>query len=213
MAARPLSFEVHRAIIERPMDEDDASRTPDRSPRQLFEQYHGRVHAFFRSRRFSDDEASDLTQETLVRVIQNMDALRTRTLVDAWVFRVAANIWKNELRYRQAGKRAGQELSLEAELESGRELFEPAGLGWGPPPQDPLDQALAAEHHSTVEGCLGELPPRMRRCLVLHVFQDHKYQQVADLLRLSIQSVKSHIHQARQHLRDCVDRKLGGDPA
>jgi RNA polymerase sigma-70 factor, ECF subfamily len=143
-----------------------------------------------------------------MRVVQNMDRLRTDTAMDAWVLRVTANVWKNAVRYRRAGKRAGQELSLEAELDNRLEPHEAASFGWGPGVLDPLAQALSSEHLGAVAGCLDLLPPRRRECLLLHVYQERKYQEIADLLRLSIQSVKSHIHQARHHLRDCVSRKL-----
>jgi len=176
--------------------------------REVFDAYHGRVYGFFKSRRFSDDEALELTQETFVRVFQNMGKLRSKTSLDSWILRIAANIWKNEIRYRHAGKRDAQEVSLEG-AGAEADAIERAALEMKDVPS-PLDEVLASERAIAVKRCLEALPPRMRRCLVLHVFQDRKYQEIADLLQLSIQSVKSHIHQARQHLEACVARRLAG---
>jgi RNA polymerase sigma-70 factor (ECF subfamily) len=176
--------------------------------REIFDAFHGRVLAFFKSRGFSEDEALELTQEVFVRVFQNMEKLRSKTALDHWILRIAANVWKNEIRYRKAGKRDAQEVSLDDPYSDGDAELARA-LETSPIPT-PLDEALASEQLVAVRRCLDALPPRMRRCLVLHVFQGHKYQEIADLLHLSIQSVKSHIHQARQHLDECVARRLAG---
>src|SRR5262245_30220625 len=73
--------------------------------RQVFKAYYGRVYGFFKSRDFADDEALDLTQETFFRVFQNMGNLRSQASLDSWILRIAANVWKNEIRYRHAGRR------------------------------------------------------------------------------------------------------------
>jgi RNA polymerase sigma-70 factor (ECF subfamily) len=176
--------------------------------REIFEAFHGRVHGFFKSRGFAEDEALELTQETFVRVFQNMDNLRSPASLGSWILRIAANVWKNEIRYQKAGKRDAREVSLDSAETDGEEA-EIAALETTDTP-DPLEEVLADERLGAVKKCLEALPPRMRRCLVLHVFQERKYQEIADLLELSIQSVKSHIHQARQRLGECVDRRLAG---
>ena len=187
------------------------SRDTNDSRREIFDAYHSRVAGFFRSRGFPQEDALDLTQETFIRVFQNMDKLRSLASRDAWVLRVAANVWKNELRYRNAGKREAGEVSLD-DAATDSQAVELAALEEKNSPS-PLDEALVSERLGAVEKCLEKLPPRMRRCLVLHVFQERKYQEIADLLEISIQSVKSHIHQARQHLGECVARRLArGEP-
>jgi RNA polymerase sigma-70 factor (ECF subfamily) len=176
--------------------------------REIFDRYHGRVYGFFLSRHFSHDEALDLTQETLIRVFKNMGNLRSQASLDSWILRIAANVWKNEIRSRKAVKRDAQEVPLDdtaADIDAmEREVFETRDV------PDPLDQTLAAERLQATGKCLDGLAPRMRRCLVLHVFQERKYQEIADLLHISIQSVKSHIYQARQQLAECVARRLAG---
>ena len=176
--------------------------------RGVFDAYHGRVFRFFKSRNFHDDEARDLTQETFVRVFQNMDKLRSRTALDSWILRIAANLWKNEIRSRKTGKRYAQEVAFDGSGADG-DAIERAALDMKDVPS-PLDETLAAERLAATEKCVEALPPGMRRCLVLHVYQDRKYQEIADLLKLSVQSVKSHIHQARQHVASCLARKLAG---
>lgn len=178
--------------------------------RELFDRYHGRLVAFFKSRRLSHEDALDLTQETIWRVLQNMSTLRSLASLEAFVMRVAANQWKNALRYRDADKRKHGELSLDQALEGGEETVEAASLGWGPEPPDALALALSSELRDILRQCFDRLASRRQSCLDLHVFQGRSYQEIATLLRISIESVKSHIHQTRQQLRDCLRRKSAG---
>jgi len=176
--------------------------------RGIFDAYHGRVYRFFKSRGFQEEEAEDLTQETFVRVFQNMDRLRSRASLDSWILRIAANQWKNEIRYRKTGKRDAEEVALDV-LGVEDDAIERAAFDLRGVPS-PLDETLLAERLGATRKCVEALSPGMRRCLELHVFQERKYQEIADLLKLSIQTVKSHIHQARQRVAACVARRLAG---
>jgi RNA polymerase sigma-70 factor (ECF subfamily) len=178
--------------------------------RELFDRYQGRLAGFFKSRGLSHEDTLELTQDAIWRVLQNMGTLRSLDSLDAFVMRVAANLWKNALRYRDADKRGHGELSLDQALEDGEEKVDAMGLGWGPEPPDALAQALSAERLAMLRECLDRLASRRKSCLDLHVFQRRPYQEIATLLRISIDSVKSHIHQARQKLRECLRRKSEG---
>jgi RNA polymerase sigma-70 factor (ECF subfamily) len=184
--------------------------SPLGSPREIFDRYFARLRRFFKGRGFSDDEAADLTQETLLRVFKNIDQLRTRSSLEAWVLRVASNLYKNEIRFRRAGKRAGYEVALDGAGENMQEALEDAALPSSSRTPNPLEQALSKEEIERVDGCIGKLPSRMRQCLVAYAYQERKYQEIAELLSISIESVKAHIHQARRQLRECMARKVAG---
>jgi RNA polymerase sigma-70 factor (ECF subfamily) len=185
---------------------------PTSNQRELFDQYHGLVRSFFRNRGFNDEETSDLTQEALLRVFKNMEKLRSPAACGAWVLRIASNIYKNEIRYRRAGKRSGLEIPLDAKPEG-----QPAPdrdavvIQGGVSRRTPLDDTLISERLRAVASCIVQLPPRMRQCLLFYAHQERKYQEIADLLHISIESVKAHIHQARHRIRECMARKLGGE--
>lgn len=184
--------------------------SPLGSPREIFDRYFPRIRGFFKGRGFPDDEAADLTQETLLRVFKSIDRLRTRSSLEAWILRVASNLYKNEIRFRRAGKRAGHEIALDAAPEHMQQVLEEEALPGSSRIPDPLETALARETIETVDGCIQQLPPRMRQCLVAYAYQDRKYQEIAAILSISIESVKAHIHQARRQLRDCMARKAAG---
>jgi RNA polymerase sigma-70 factor (ECF subfamily) len=178
------------------------------SGRGIFDAYHDRVLRFFKSRGFQDDEADDLTQETFFRAWQKMETLRSQAALDSWILRIAANLWKNEIRYRKTSKRDAEEVAFDDPDVQG-DAIEHAALAMRDE-LSPLEKTLLAERLAATGKCVEVLPSKMRRCLMLYVFQERKYQEIADLLKLSIQTVKSHIHQARQRVTDCVGRRLAG---
>ena len=182
-------------------------------PPGIFVRYHPRVRRFFKRRGFSDEDADDLTQETFFRVFKHMGGLRNPDAVEPWILSIAASVHKNELRFRHAARRAGKNVSLDAFEGPAADVIAEELMENSPHAPSQLEAALSAEKLEATNRCLDELAPRMRICLLMHVAEGRRYQEVADLLRLSIQSVKSHIHEARRRLQDCLDRRLAGGPA
>jgi len=176
--------------------------------RKLFVRYRPDIHRFFTRQGFSGDEARALTQDVFVRVSQNIGNLRSEAAADAWLRRIAANLWKNELRRRKAVKRDVKEVSLGAEGEPGNEAVDQALAVGAAPAPNPLEQALVSEELAAARVCLEELAPKMRQCLWLHAFQDRQYREIAELLHVSIETVKSHVHEARQQVKRCMARRV-----
>jgi RNA polymerase sigma-70 factor (ECF subfamily) len=180
--------------------------------REIFVRYYHPVHRFFMGRGFSHEDAEDLTQDTFARVFKHMGQLENQDVVELWIFSIAANIWKNELRFLQAAKRHAKMVSLDTALQSAPDAIESDLVKNSPDVPNPLDAVLDAERLGATNRCLDELAPRMRSCLLLHVAAGLHYREVAELLQISIHSVGSHIHQAREHLKSCLGRRLDGGP-
>jgi len=77
---------------------------------------------------------------------------------------------------------------------------EPAAAG-----PAPGEELLRQERARLVRTAIDQLPEQMRRCLVLRVYQDLRYREIAAVLRLSPETVKVHFFQARRRLH----RELG----
>lgn len=176
---------------------------------ELAKRYFKDVFRFFRGRGFQHQDAADLTQETFIRIFKHMGELRDEAAITAWIRRIAVNVWKNELRFRHAARRAGAEVPVDAADAKAAGAIEGELAEKGPRAPDALAELLDSEKAAVMQRCLGDLPPRMRQCLLMHTDEGRKYREVADQLGLSIESVKSHIHQARARLTACVERTLG----
>ena len=177
---------------------------------ELYQLFQRRVVRFFAVRGFSSDECAELTQETFVRVFLGIGRLNDASRFATWLYEIAANVYRNELRHRGAAKRDAFEESIEelAEDQAARPPDTIAALSATEP--GPLDVALHRERVERLRASLTLLPPQMRRCVYLRLYQDLKYREIAALMRISIETVKAHLHQAQKRLRvDFPDRPDG----
>ncbi len=161
---------------------------------QVFGRYYRPVICYFARRGCSREECQDLTQETFLSVYKGMKRYRQEANVETWLFVIAANIWRNWLRSRSAQKRSALELSLEQTSEGKK-------LEVGTEDGHPLDRMLAGEQWDLLRQELDELPPRMRSCLLLRLDQGLRYREIATIMNISVQTVKSQLHEARERLK------------
>lgn len=169
---------------------------------------HGRgIHSYFLRRGFSAEEARDLAQEVFLRVSRGIGSFRRESLFKTWLFEIADHVAQNELRRRSTGKRKGKEISLDTggsgiAGRGGRdEEGEPACFEPPPLPPKALDEVLKREQAQRLSRAIEELPPKMRACFQLRYGEDRKYEEIALLMNVSVDTVKAHLHQARQRLR------------
>jgi RNA polymerase sigma-70 factor (ECF subfamily) len=174
--------------------------------RELFERYYPSVFHFFRNRGVPREDSRDLTQEVFLRVYRGIGRFRRDASFETWLFHIATNLWLNHIRRRTAGKREAKEVSLDHVLESGGQIAAGRSLAGGQEREPPLDGLIAEERRRAVREALAELPPQMRRCVVLRLDRDLKYREIAALMQISVNTVKSQLGQAKVRLEE----KLGG---
>ena len=169
----------------------------------LFERYRKAVCFFLGNRGLSREDTCDLTQETFLEVYKSLQRLQNEEEAKPWILRIARNLWLNWLRSARAGKRDATVVPIE-DSESG-EIFRGAQ-----PTDEPgaLDRILEGEQRALLRQALEELPPQMRQCVMLRIDHGMKYREVAAVMGLSIQTVKSHLGQAKKRLQDRLSNHL-----
>jgi RNA polymerase sigma-70 factor (ECF subfamily) len=189
-----------RQRIARAVTDFQAGRDREKSFRVLFDQYYDVVQSFFVHRVPAAEDRLDLTQETFLRVYKGLESYRREADFGTWVFRIAFNTHMKWLR-----RAKGDEVSLEA-VTRGGEPAAGAGVGVRPTgdPPSPLDDALRRERQRRLREAIEKLPRQMYRCTLLRVYQDLSYREIAIALRLSIDTVKVHLFQARKKLRETL---------
>jgi RNA polymerase sigma-70 factor (ECF subfamily) len=181
---------------------------PQHAFHKLFEIYYRPLWRFFARRGFPGEDCHDLTQETFIRVYTGMDGFRGEARFETWLFRIATNTYRKSLRYGAAEKRAGQEVSLQ-EPEGGglrndaETACDPDFPGAAQAPE-PLEDVLDRERRQALLAAVTELPSQMRRCVVLRVYQELAYKEIAAVMQVSIETVKAHLFQARKRLRGAL---------
>lgn len=170
----------------------------DESYRKLCDLHYQKIINFFRRKRCSPQESGDLTQEVFSRVFQGIATFRHESRFERWLFEIAANAFRNEIRRRGAEKRDAVEVSINVspEEEGGSaRVVEPVAQE-----QSALDAMIKRERSARLRSELQELPPQMRTCCLLRYERGLKYQEIAKVMKISIETVKAHLHQARKRL-------------
>lgn len=187
---------------------------PDRDPQarfdRLFERHGAEIFRFFTRKGFAFEESAELTQDTFVRVYQGLREFRGESKARTWIFSIARNLYLNARRHERAAKRQGTEIRLDELQPPDEEGPGTAGPLPDPSAPDPLGDALERERRERLWRAVEALPPRMRRCVVLRVGQERKYREIADLLGVSIDTVKSQLHQARGRLHESLADEFEG---
>jgi RNA polymerase sigma-70 factor (ECF subfamily) len=168
--------------------------------RQMFEIYARSVNSFFLKRGFSQEESQDLVQETFLKVYRGLPAFRGEARFETWLFQIAANLYRNLLRSQSTLKREAQEVPLDDVSKVGSDPAEhDAALAFWE--GNSLDDLLDEERCRILSSALLDLPDQMRRCVELRVDQDLRYREIADLMSISIETVKAHLGQAKSQLK------------
>jgi RNA polymerase sigma-70 factor, ECF subfamily len=175
--------------------------------RQIFLLYHRQVRRWFERRNFSPEESKDLTQDTFLKVHLNLASFRGETTFTGWLFTIATSIYLNRKRALFTRKRNAPEVRLSAEPEADPEKG--PGYSLRSDEEAQIDRMLAEERSKLLHEAMKSLPKQMRNCVMLRVDRDLKYREIAVLLDVSVDTVKAHLFQARQQLRERLGDYFG----
>jgi len=142
-------------------------------------------------------DAADMTQEAFVRLLRSLGTYRGETKFTTWLYRLVTNICLDGLR-----RRGRPVESLDEPTGSNNDDAQSAGERladtdrWTHPEEDIELRESATE----VRRALEQLPTAQRLALTLHYFQDMRYEDIADVMGLPLNTVKSHIRRGKERL-------------
>jgi len=179
--------------LERALREVRANHGATESFDRLQEQLAPRLFRYFRAHSFSPEDAEDLVQGVLARVWQGLPGLRQEDRFLAWLFTIARNV-RRVARTEQLRERSWRA----ADTEWPDDLPDPRAEGQA------RDQ-LRAERMDVLDAAIDALPAQQRQCLLLRVRHELSYEEIAETLGLSLNTVRNHLSAAKKNLR----RRLG----
>lgn len=164
---------------------------------QLVQRHQRRVFSLVFRMLQQYEEASEVTQETFLAAWQGLPAFRGEARFSTWLYRIAYNCSLKQLEQRKRDR------ALQANMEAEQMLVGNA--------QEPVDARLEARALQTlVREQLSRLPAKYRIVLILRHLQDMSYEEMAELLKIPIGTIKTHLFRARNLLKERLeaDREL-----
>jgi RNA polymerase sigma-70 factor (ECF subfamily) len=159
---------------------------------QLVERHQTRVYSLALAISRNPTDAADLTQETFVRLIKSLSTFRgDGATFSTWLHRMTVNVCLDAMR-----RKSRTPFSIEAydQDEPQREMS--SEDRW----TEPEWRAEWHESANEVRAALAELPLQQRVALTLHYFQDRSYEQIASVMDLPMNTVKSHLLRGKQRM-------------
>ena len=154
------------------------------------------IHRYIRGIVRDAAVAEDLTQETLLRAHQKLAALEDPTKLTSWLYRIATNICHDRFRRSSA---SGRIRSFDERVADDPERGElPFLTDAGPR----LDKVIEQKEMSAcVQHYLADLPDSYRAVILLHDEAGMTNPEIAEMLGVSLPTVKIRVHRAREKLR------------
>ncbi len=133
------------------------------------------------------DDAADIVQRALVKGYRRLKDCRHPDRVGGWLFRITSNLCKDYLKDRRRD---------EVGLEDAPALVAPRG--------DPEDELDRSELGLVLDRALARLSEDQREAFVLKHVEDRSYEEMAEMLEVSVSALKMRVHRAREQLRDLL---------
>jgi RNA polymerase sigma-70 factor (ECF subfamily) len=138
------------------------------------------------------EEAEDLVQETFLRVYRNRKAYQKVAKFSTWIYTIAGNLAKTELRKRKR-----------------RKFFSISDLGYNEKDYDISDEAYNPEKdvdgrmkEEIIHKEIDELSPKFREVIVLRDVQQLSYEEISQIVNIPLGTVKSRVNRGRLKLQE-----------
>lgn len=152
-------------------------------------------------------DAGDIAQEVFIKVFRGVAAFRGDSSLRTWIYRITVNEAHN--RRRWIFRHQHNEVGLECDGEDDGTL-ERALPDRG---RSPFDSAADQQKMVLIERALLAINPRFREAVVLRDIEDLSYEEIAEILQISLGTVKSRILRGREALRRELTSSFQPGPA
>lgn len=159
---------------------------------KLMRKYHDAIYNLIYRMVREKEEVEDLTQEAFIKAFASLRSFNEEYAFSTWLYKIATNNCIDYIR-----KKKLETFSIDKPIESkdSEMTFEVPDTTYQP------DKAIIAQQRKElVEEAIESLPEKYRRVIVLRHQQEKNYEEIAEILKLPIGTVKAHIFRAREML-------------
>jgi RNA polymerase sigma factor (sigma-70 family) len=169
----------------------------ERAFRALLEKYERAVFSICLRMVRNRDEATDLAQESFIKVFGSLDRYNPAFAFSSWLFKITSNLCIDHLR-----KRRIVTFAMDDPVETEKGEFTRQYVAPDPTP----DESFARnEKMQKLDAGIAALPEHYRIMLVLRHQEDMSYEEIAESLAIPLGTVKARIHRAREMLKSILE--------
>lgn len=147
----------------------------------LFTRYREALMRLFEQRLDDKTVASDLLQETFIKVYLHLDSYSKNYTFGQWIYTIARNTLVDHIRRR------ADDLSIDEHFRSPQATT-----------PSPEESVIISQSHSHFYAALEELSEEYRRIIVMRFIEEYSYEEIADKLSKPINTIKTQIRRARR---------------
>ena len=165
--------------------------------RDLVRRYQGPIFRFLSLMVRDREQAEDLTQQTLIKVLGSLKTYRGDGKLSSWIRKIAKRVALDHLRAARRERQALERAPLE--ITPGRTV----AMGTAPDaPSDSLPtRPDLRELRAALEQAIAGLREVQRMCLIMRDLEERSYDDIAETLDLPVGTVSTYVNRARRQLR------------
>ena len=198
MSAKAQEVALDRVLVDRFKGGDQSAF--DEMVARYWDRIYSMVHQLLRNQQ----DAEEVTQDAFIRAHRGLVNFRGDSAFSTWLYQIATNLARNRYWYWWRRKR-DQSVSIDAPVSSENDMtlaeIIPAEI------ESPDDITVTQEFIDRIARGMERLSTKHREILILRNVKNLSYEEIAEILGISVGTVKSRIARARESLRS----KLGED--
>ncbi len=165
---------------------------------ELVQMYEKRVFNFAYHMSGNYDDAHDVAQEAFIRVFNAIGTFRGDANFTTWLYRIVTNVFLDERKKQKSHMHTSLEDYIELEENTvTRQIEDPGPL--------PDHIAETGERDTLLRSAIQDLPEYQRMMVILYHTQNKSYEEIAQIMKLPIGTVKSRLNRARLALKEKLE--------
>lgn len=178
----------------------EAIRTGDRGAMdRLLTRHQAAIYRFGAKMCRDEEDAKDVLQDTMMAAVRSIPEFRGGAALSTWLYAIARSFC---IKKRRTSKFAPERIeSLEAQAGQAEEIADAR--------RSPEDDAAGRQLQHALDAAIADLDPMYREVIVLRDVEGLSAPEVAEVMGLSVEAVKSRLHRARTAVRERIAPALG----
>ena len=198
MSMKAQEIALDRILVDRFKSGDKAAFD------EMVSRYWTRIYSMVNQLLRNPQDAEEVTQDAFIRAHRGLVNFRGESAFSTWLYQIATNLARNRYWYwwrRKRDKSVSLDTPMSADNDTTLADIIPSQV------ETPGDITVTQEFVSRIGTGMERLNPKHREILILRNVKNLSYDEIAEILHISVGTVKSRIARARESLRS----KLGED--